>query len=303
MEIGQEPYDTAQGSASRSIRVVVFVACNLTVLASFLAVYMLVIRRQQHPEFRDYWAEYLGDLARPVASILQVLRALPSIGMYAAGWSGPAVMALALLGIVRLWRADRQLLGVLVLPLIVTIGAGFAGLYPFDARRLCTFLVPGTLLLGGSGAAEVVEWRLRRMPGGAARIRIGVLILLLALPAVLCVIHLFDARTRSHARPIVEQVLARHRAGEPVYSNSWTQVQCYWPHGTPLSLKDLREEPPRSGRFWMILPYRPGREDERLDSFLKPARAIGRQLEAVTGEGGAAYLFEVSVPATQSAAP
>ena len=61
---------------------------------------------------------------------------------------------LFLTGVVYLWRRERLWLGMLVLPMLVTLAASALHLYPFTSRLL-VFLVPGTIIVIAAGVNTV----------------------------------------------------------------------------------------------------------------------------------------------------
>ncbi len=59
-------------------------------------------------------------------------------------------------GVVSIWKRDRILFGMLMLPIAFTLGAAFLRLYPFHGR-LILFLAPSYLLPIAEGAARIGE--------------------------------------------------------------------------------------------------------------------------------------------------
>jgi hypothetical protein len=86
----------------------------------------------------------------------------------------PAVLLFAA-GIFSLWRRDRRLLAMLMLPVLLAIGVAYPRLYPFHGR-LVLFLVPAMLLAIAEGTGLV--WYLT----GDRRLRVLVLASVLLVP-------------------------------------------------------------------------------------------------------------------------
>ncbi|MDB5297390.1 MAG: hypothetical protein JWO31_3373 [Phycisphaerales bacterium] len=290
--------------------VLIFAACNLLVAASFLVLYVTVARHQQSAELEEFWAEHFADLTRPLAFAKWLALHLYDLCQSACEPLGPVVLPLVVIGTVALARGRRwQVLGALWLPVGVAVAAACVHRYPFDGKRLTTFLVPGVLLLAGIGFGAVAV-RLAAVGPRRAVVALGVL---LAVPAASCAYSLIVPRTRAHVRPAVEFVAARYQPGDVIYCNpNPFQFLCYWP---PAGRPDVAGGPaprwlpafPQAGgelagrRYWVVIAYMPGHE-RYLPGLLAPARAAGRLLDKFDGHGGAAYLFEAA-GAAQSDSP
>ena len=71
------------------------------------------------------------------------LSLLPAVGLFAAG-------------LVSLWRRDRRLLAMLMLPVLFAMGVAYPRLYPFHGR-LTLFLAPAMLLVIAEGTGLVCD--------------------------------------------------------------------------------------------------------------------------------------------------
>ncbi len=274
----------------RSQDIAIWLLCNAAAVASFLAVLLTVIRRQQLHDLDDYWADDMADYAHPLKIPLWLGNRLMSLTDALAGHTWPAIAVLSIFAIAWLWRRDRERLAILTLPILLTILAAFAKRYPLDGGRVNLFLAPGLTLLAGYGIDGILTLRPAVKRGWVA----AAAVLINAPQIVFCVIALFVPRTRASARPAVEYVLAHREPGQAVYTISVHQVWCYWPDSEPHP-QNIKDVTPAPGRFWLITTNRPGRRAEKVEDRLKPARNAGTQIGKpyiVSDGGGAVYLFE-----------
>lgn len=137
---------------------------TMTVGAWLLSAAAVVVVSEDHlaPASRRFMTLFWGDGFWPmsfhgaaivtwpflrVASTLGTQLSLPR-GMALAG------AVLVVLGAWSAWRRDRTTAALLVAPLLVTLGASAARLYPFS-ERLVLFLLPSLLLLMAQGVAAL----------------------------------------------------------------------------------------------------------------------------------------------------
>jgi hypothetical protein len=313
----------------------IYLACTLPVAVSFVVLHQTVVLRQRSTDLETFWAEHFADVTRPLAFAVWLARHLFDLCNSAAEPLGPVVLGLLVVGVIALARGRRwETLGVVVLPGVVAVAAAAAGRYPFDGKRLTTFLVPGVLALAGVGfAAVAAAAAARRGPlgGGVAAggrpasddpqylgdRRTGMLLLvLLAVPLVQCLYSLAFPRTRAHVRPAVEFVAARYEQGDAIYCDpNACQFLCYWPPpalggevpaagappaavppaAVPVSLKRLGE-PATAGPAgrFWVVIAHSPGHGRRLEGLLATARAAGVLRDRFEGYGGAAYLFEAA---------
>jgi len=136
-----------------------------------------------------------------------------------------AYTLLIAVGCVRLWRRDRAVALIIIMPVLATLAAAAAHQYPF-ARRLVAFLLPSALL--GIGAAidllgEVAgRWRPR-----ARMIVVGVLMV----PSLAVVVTRRPVIRLEESRPAWAHIASRRSADEPVYVyfTGWLAAGYYAP--------------------------------------------------------------------------
>ena len=162
-------------SRDRSVARVLLVVMPVWALAAVAAI--LAGRQSMTPSTRafmqDFWAT--GFFPLPFGSLadlqwfwVQALSMFTEPGLLR--WRWPVLfLAVALLGMVRLWRTRRDVALLLLGPLAVALAAAVGQQYPFRGR-LAFYLIPGLLLAVAAGA----EWirraasRLHPSVGGAA---------------------------------------------------------------------------------------------------------------------------------------
>jgi hypothetical protein len=118
---------------------------------------------------------------------------------------------LALVGGFALWRRSRDIALILLMPVIVTIGAGMAHVYPLTGRAV-TFLIPPLLIATAVGASYVLERLPSRLQFGA----LVVLAIIVGAPAYATLTALPPERTE-HLRPVLARVSQHRRPGDAVY--------------------------------------------------------------------------------------
>ncbi len=105
------------------------------------------------------------------------------------GGKFPAMVALGLfvVGCVAMARRDARLLGMLTMPLVLALLAGYLRLYPFHGR-LVLFLVPSLMMLVAAGAGQIAErFRIRWV----WMLILGFLVLV---PAIMAAYYVVDGR-------------------------------------------------------------------------------------------------------------
>jgi len=155
--------------------VVPFLAFGLAAAASFLALYVLVLRPQDAAmpaDLRGYWDGAFPPLGRPLALARWLIAAhTGKMLAYPGGGDGGAsslTLGLVVAGSVALWRrGDRATLGVLLGPLALTLVASAFRRYPYggEARHM-QYLAPSFCLLAGIGGEALI----RAVPRSRARL-------------------------------------------------------------------------------------------------------------------------------------
>jgi hypothetical protein len=131
--------------------------------------------------------------------------------------TGHALALVAVVGAVRLWRAGRRtLLVLLTTPAGLGLLAAYGQAYPWGGARVEVYTLPATALLIGAGVPPLWTWLQRR-------VGLGVLVLAGALlwPVALSVYAVVVHWPRADCGSAAEYVLAHRRSDEPVTANHW----------------------------------------------------------------------------------
>lgn len=297
-----------------------YIACNLLVVGSFLALFVFSIRPQHVEALSNYWVDDFPDYAHPARIPLWLAEQIYSLADHPHRSFGWLILPLAVLGAWRLATTGRRfILAVCLNPVLLAILAAFAKQYPFNGDRLTIYLVPGMFILFGSGTlllrdrlqAAKMPWRLAWIFAGAVIIGRGV---------GEASYHLFVPRIRSGARPAAQYIREHRQSGEGLYlvgepeekslnyrSDLCLELLCYWPDPPPPWHAGLPANPAQipESRFWVMFTSQPKHDTkfvEPLIEHLAPAADL-RGEYLVPGGGGAALLFERKTPVTPASHP
>jgi hypothetical protein len=206
---------SAGASASPSTRAGWLVLLGVVWLAAFAADYVLFLRPlMHHAGLAAYWAaDYMPY--EPLAALKWLgLELYQLYSGYATMWLplvDTAILA-TLIGVVPIWKRDRPVLALFMLPLVLTLGAAMVHAYPFGSR-LVLFLVPSLVVLIGAGLALIWE---SVVPGRrfiAALIVLSVLLPTGARDAFYAVVP----QRREEIRPVLAYIRDHKRPGDSLY--------------------------------------------------------------------------------------
>ncbi len=174
--------------------------------------------RMLTPEVKSYlrrfWDSGFMPLPRPAtAPVSWLWHQMAGVFDGFLGYPLPALfLALLLVGAVSLSRRKLVVTLFLVVPLLLTVAASAARLFPFAPGRLTAFLVPGLLVL----VAEGVE-RVRTLPfHGLAWVGATAATIAAAGPAW-AVVRNPPPYMQEHVRPALERIRTEWRPGDALY--------------------------------------------------------------------------------------
>ena len=254
---------------------------------SFLALYIISIRHQQSQMLFNYWA----DKFVPVAWTAPAWLVLSSINLfdYVYDKGGAVLFPLGVLGAVHLWRTGRrELLAMLLLPILLTLLAAAVRRYPFGGSRLTLFLAPACLLLVGAGLDTMRAVLAPRVGRWWALVPVAIL----AVNGAIAAYHLVVPRYRGNMRPVVEHIRQHRKPDEPIFALRRVEVLVYWPDPDEnILLGDWPERFPARGRFWVALSV--GQGSNKLKKELPyDQRGLGEPSKIRTWRGGAALFYD-----------
>jgi uncharacterized membrane protein len=275
-----------------------YLACHIPILISAALLYLVSIQWQRSTELLDFWIDHGGlpDYARWWMLPLWLANGIRQLFNYFCNPIGPATLVLGIIGVIALWRrrerGSREVLAVLLLPMLLTLLAALAHRYPFGGSRATLFLIPSVALLTAAGFTELTRKgpRLKTFAIGAAAV-------LLVSGAAQAGYHLIVPRNQSHPRPAIEYVQQHRTPDQGVWvphGSSWIEFQCYWPQRDSLiwgpnekaRLQKVKE-------FWLVFEFDPRQGMKKRKPLLDEAAKTADQVEEKLYNGGAAYRFRV----------
>jgi hypothetical protein len=190
-------------------------AVAIVCIAAFVADYFLFLRPLMgHNGLQAYWAaDYMPH--EPLEAVKWVGAALYQLySGYATMWMpvvDTAILA-TLVGFVPLWRRDRTILALLMLPLALTLAAAMVHAYPF-ASRLVLFLVPSIVVLIGAGSAMIWE----SIKPGAKFVAVLILLSIYAPTAARDLFYVVVPQKREEIRPVLAYIRDHKQPGDLLY--------------------------------------------------------------------------------------
>ncbi len=179
-------------------------AVGLAWVASFLAVQAVAMEQLGHS--RGMWAFWafafppwppksLWDASWPARRLMLMMVEPLSFGMpFGPSLSMIPALGCGLLGLVRLWRADRRTFALLFLPFAFALLSAYLRLYPFHGRLVLS-LAPAMLLAVASGLGRVRE------VDGRAAFSLALFALVVAVPAASAAWRVVEPRDRDLSNP------------------------------------------------------------------------------------------------------
>jgi hypothetical protein len=148
--------------------------------------------------------------------------------------AGAAVLVF-LVGCVALWRRNRAVLALLVVPVVMALLAAVAHLYGFGSR-FSLFLVPSLVLVIGSGVSALIRVDRRR------ETLVGVLAAALIAGGI-AVLAFKDVASPSNEeiKPVLSYISHHRRPGDTIFVDYWAQyAYAYYAHRYGLPVGPVR---------------------------------------------------------------
>jgi hypothetical protein len=209
-------------------------------------------------------------------------------------------------GCVVIFRKCRAVLGLVILPVLITLFASGLQLYPFEGRLLL-FLTPLMLLPVASGIVYIAK----AIANTSRLLSVAVVLLLLAYPVVNGGYRLFQPRAPEELRPALQYIVNQYEEGDIVYVyyGAYNAFQYYQGRigytGDHIAGTESRDD--WSGyynelqglqgneRVWILFSHVAtafGVDEERL--FTSYLNTWGELVAAHHESGAAAYLYDLS---------
>jgi 4-amino-4-deoxy-L-arabinose transferase-like glycosyltransferase len=197
-------------------RIVRLIAVGAAWLATWATTYAVFDRHLDNDKFlRDFWSQ--AFLPIPPTSRAGLDRWGTAISTLFAMLTGHSTLVwllgpLAIVGAVALWRTNRGVLGVLLIPWITVVIASSRQLYP-ATERLVLFLLPMLAVLVAAGTVVVAQLAARRAPVFGPAI-IGIVVVVCA---AVSLNRFASPQPIEELRPLYEQLHSAARTGDTVY--------------------------------------------------------------------------------------
>lgn len=256
----------------------------------------------------DYWQEYFFPTPfwrwhsvawffdRSVAIVGELTDMVPILGA-----------ALMVAGIGAMWRNRRDILFLLIAPVLVTVLAAALHKYPLGGRLLL-FCCPILLLL----LAEGTVWCAEKLGGRLPLVAPVVIALVLAQPIVTAAYHLIHPTLIEDIRPAIAYIRSRQRPGDVWYVYHFARFQFqYYAERQGLSRENVRIGEDCAGdrkcyladldhlrgtpRVWILFSHiwtGDGVNEEEL--FVNHLDGIGVRLDEFHARQARAYLYDLS---------
>jgi hypothetical protein len=169
---------------------IAFLAMVSVALAAFLALFFGPIRAQDLGPLHEYWKMHFPDYTKSTSVLSWPFSSTFEAFRYAVSPDGGLLAPVALVGALSLWNSlQRQLLILLIFPMLAGMAAGFFGRYVWGHARIDLYAAPAMILLIAAGLGPIIQWcRARNMlvQWGV----ISILIVLFAMPVCQSLQHL-----------------------------------------------------------------------------------------------------------------
>jgi hypothetical protein len=291
------------------------VAVGAAWLVTWGTIYALFDRHLDNDKFlRDFWSQ--AFLPIPPTSRAGLDRWGTAISTLFAMLTGHSALVwilgpLAIVGAVMLWRTNRGVLGVLLIPWITVIVASSRQLYP-ATERLVLFLLPMLAVLVAAGTVVVADLLARRAPLlGPALVAIVVVVC-----AAVALNRFASPQPIEELRPLFDRLHAESQPGDTIYvaqtavpsfdyyrgrdgAPKGTIVTSDTDFGDPQAI--AREIAPLQGdrRVWLLSSAYwepPGKATPVITAAFD---RLGRRVEEVDEPGSMLVLYDLSRPPDQ----
>lgn len=291
------------------------VAAGAVWVATWIAVYALFDRNLESNSFlRDFWSA--AFLPIPPTSHDGLQRWGSALSTFFGMLAGNTVLVwllgpLAVLGIVSLWKRQRGVLAVLVLPWLAVVVASSRDLYP-ATERLVLFLVPMLAVVVAAGTVVAADWAAKRSALAGPAVMAVVLVVCAAVA-----LHRFGSpQPVEELRPLLEQLHAQARPGDTIYVAE-TAVPAFDYYETRLGLHDVhvvrgsasisdttgvtREVAPLNGtsRVWLVTSAYWQPEGQTTPTITAVLDKMGRRVAGYAGPGSMVVLYDLVRPPNQ----
>jgi hypothetical protein len=205
---------------------------------------------QRNTAMEACWVNHFPDWSRPWFIPVWAVAGTFEVARYCLIPVGQAAAAFAVFGAAYLWRqGQRELVVVLVLPILLALVAALLHRYPYGGSRLEVFAAPAVCLLSAAGVRRVVPVLVHRSRAAA------VVVLALAFaPFGQAAYRTVVPWPQSGCHEAAAFVLRYRQTGEPIVLNHWEYE--YYLRSIPgmwrMWAGIFTDEELSAGRVWVI---------------------------------------------------
>jgi hypothetical protein len=259
-----------------------YVGAGLAMAGAFAALALGPAHAQRDAALSDYWVGQLADWHHPLRVPVWAVAATLDVDRYALLPLGQLLLPLAMVGAIKMGRADGRLLTVVLAPAGLALVAALLGRYPYGGGRVNVFLAPGYILLVAAGMGPAWTWLSAR-----ARPAVLVLVALLVIPLGQALFRTAVPWQRPDFREPVAFVLGPDGAGDSISGDHWELL--YYSRHQPdryFPLAEITRRNPR--RVWVLTGTDPGVPE----AVLSQVPPDWQKVESRTFAGTVAVLME-----------
>ena len=237
----------------REKRWVAAAVLGLAIVLAFAAFYFITIRVQRSAAMDAAWVHSFPNWRRPWTVPFWMVRSTVGVFDYVARPIGGILIAAALLGGVRFWRAERRELVFFTLgSLLLAVIAALVKSYPYAGARTMVFAMPALVVMIGNGVDGLLVWRPRIRVA-----RIMALLLVVAPLAATSGLALYRVAVpwpRADTAAASAYVLKHRQLDESVTANHW-EYEYYFRGlgGEFVPEMRLLAVPVRPPRVWIVV--------------------------------------------------
>ena len=230
-----------------------WVLCGVLAAVSAVSVLLLVIgpvRAQRSPTILADWRWAFPPGLDPLSLAVWLGRSLVGLADYCFRPFGGMLLIPIGVGLAALWqRRERDLVVLLVLPIVLAMAAGLAGQYPFSGSRVMIYALPALALLCAEGLARIADQVRDRSP----LLHATVAALIVLPPAVLSARDMIGPDRRPQTAAAAALVLAARGPADLVASGNWESRYYFRSLGSRFVRLDEQPLPPGEQRVWCVI--------------------------------------------------
>jgi hypothetical protein len=224
-----------------------YAALALLIAISFAFLTLGPARAQRCPVMTRCWVDQFAPWHEPWRVPLWTVTSTFAVGRYCCRPTGQALLVLAGIGAVLLWRrGQRGVVVLLTVPVALALVAAYLHAYPYGGVRVLVYATPAVVMLTGEGLCGAFDALRQR-----SRLGVAALGMLAVAPAAWTAYRVVVPWDRADCYGASAYVLAHRRPSDRVAGNHW-EYEYYFRHLGPtlVSLSDIPQE--AGARVWLV---------------------------------------------------